>query len=164
MNYLCFVFFFLNKNEIKYRSLFVLPFIIHLFSSILFFFCFVRHSPGEVFSLFWLRDSSCYMLLLFGLDRGNDNQQMCNVRHSMEQIGSNSGQILIGKVTWGKDVHHIGSLLTSRSSNIHYSSRLLLLQVRDKARLQIGGLLQHVHMITTTRQCQKHTVLIVRLR
>lgn len=97
------------------------------------------------------------------LHRGDHNQQILDVGHAVHQIGRDPGQIFVGKLARREDVHHVRGLRAARRRNVHDAGRLLLLQVRDEAGLQVVLLLQHVHPVAAARQRQQHAVLLVHL-
>lgn len=54
--------------------------------------------------------------------------------------------------------------MVSGGRDVDDAGGLLALQVGDEAGRQVGGLLQHVHVVATARQRQKHAVLVLQLR
>lgn len=55
-------------------------------------------------------------------------------------------------------------LLMSRRCHIDDAGGLLALQVGDEAGSEVGGLLQHVHVVAAARQRQQDAVLVLQLK
>uniref|UniRef100_A0A182MVI2 Uncharacterized protein n=1 Tax=Anopheles culicifacies TaxID=139723 RepID=A0A182MVI2_9DIPT len=73
------------------------------------------------------------------------------VCYTMHQIRRNSGQIFVGKFTRREYMYDVRRLCASWCRYIDNTSCLFLLQVGDKASLQIVLLLQHIHAIASAR-------------
>lgn len=54
-------------------------------------------------------------------------------------------------------------LVVSRQRDVDDAGGLLALQVGDEAAAEVGGLLQHVHVVAAARQRQQDAVLVFQL-
>lgn len=75
------------------------------------------------------------------LHRGDHDQQILDVGDAVHQIRCDAGQIFVGKLARREDVHHVRRLGASGRGNVHDAGRLLLLEVRDEAGLEVVLLL-----------------------
>jgi len=90
-------------------------------------------------------------------DGGNDDDEVFDVRHAVQQVRRDPGQVFVGEIAARKNVNNCGLVLFIQ--DVDYARSRFELEVGYEVISQYLGLLLYLVQVAAVRQGEKHAVL-----